>query len=192
MTRWSQTTAWVVLALLAAHAAAADDLRQRMGAEVYRAAGLHKLTAQERRVLQAWIDASDEAPGLPAAPAAAPESERSSVADGSAASKPAAPSVVASAAAGSERAGPLQRFGLRPERPVDEPEAIEAHILGEFTGWTGKTLFRLDNGQVWQQRKRGRYFKRLDSPAVRISRALIGYRMEILETGVSTGVKRIQ
>jgi hypothetical protein len=29
--------------------------------------------------------------------------------------------------------------------------AIEAHIDGEFKGWTGETIYKLRNGQIWQQ-----------------------------------------
>lgn len=32
--------------------------------------------------------------------------------------------------------------------PVD---AVESRIDGEFKGWSGDTIFRLQNGQVWQQ-----------------------------------------
>lgn len=28
---------------------------------------------------------------------------------------------------------------------------VHSRILGEFRGWEGKTIFRLENGQVWQQ-----------------------------------------
>jgi hypothetical protein len=29
--------------------------------------------------------------------------------------------------------------------------AIETMIAGEFNGWEGETIFKLDNGQIWQQ-----------------------------------------
>ncbi len=39
-----------------------------------------------------------------------------------------------------------------PAARVPTPSAlIEAHVSGEFNGWDGKTLLKLDNGQVWQQ-----------------------------------------
>ena len=28
---------------------------------------------------------------------------------------------------------------------------IESQIAGEFKGWTGDTIFKLSNGQIWQQ-----------------------------------------
>jgi hypothetical protein len=28
---------------------------------------------------------------------------------------------------------------------------VDSHIVGNFDGWDGDTLFELDNGQIWQQ-----------------------------------------
>jgi hypothetical protein len=36
------------------------------------------------------------------------------------------------------------------EKP-DAAEAIVTRLAGDYEGWTGKTVFRLENGQVWQQ-----------------------------------------
>src|ERR1044072_7324563 len=38
-----------------------------------------------------------------------------------------------------------------------EREVIETHIEGVFTGWRGKTVFTLDNGQEWKQAESGAY-----------------------------------
>lgn len=72
-------------------------------------------------------------------------------------------------------------------------EHIAANIDGEFKGWNGNTVFKLDNGQVWQQRLRGRYAYRADNPKVVISRNKLGfYRLEVVTTGKKVGVKRIK
>ena len=31
------------------------------------------------------------------------------------------------------------------------PDVINTYIYGDFEGWEGETIFRLDNGQIWQQ-----------------------------------------
>lgn len=31
------------------------------------------------------------------------------------------------------------------------PKLIESRINGDFEGWTGETIFKLQNGQIWQQ-----------------------------------------
>ncbi len=42
-----------------------------------------------------------------------------------------------------------ERFGLF--KAQDKVEGIRSRIAGTFKGWSGKTLFRLENGQVWVQ-----------------------------------------
>jgi hypothetical protein len=69
---------------------------------------------------------------------------------------------------------------------------IKTQISGSFTGWDGKTVFELANGQRWQQRTRGRYKAALNAPAVSIERNALGmYRMTVDESGRSVGVKRL-
>lgn len=67
---------------------------------------------------------------------------------------------------------------------------LEARLVGDFTGWSGNTRFRLDNGQVWQQTKNyiPDYEPRepISQPRVTISRGLMGsYNLRV------EGVKRI-
>jgi hypothetical protein len=40
----------------------------------------------------------------------------------------------------------------------DENEVIRTRIAGEFRGWDGRTMFRFENGQVWQQTDSGEKF----------------------------------
>ncbi len=37
------------------------------------------------------------------------------------------------------------------EPKVETSSAIESQIDGEFNGWEGETIFKLTNGQIWQQ-----------------------------------------
>ncbi len=70
---------------------------------------------------------------------------------------------------------------------------IKTSIKGEFTGWTGKTVFYLNNGEVWKQRRSGFYRKKLESPEVIIKRNFLGfYDMHIVETGRKVGVTRVK
>ena len=75
-------------------------------------------------------------------------------------------------------------------REAEKDFEVESRLLGSFTGWSGQTVFRLDNGQVWQQRLDGRYrYRGPANPAVRISRNWLGfYRMTVVDTGKSIGV----
>lgn len=70
---------------------------------------------------------------------------------------------------------------------------IVSRIKGDFSGWNGETIFRLENGQVWRQRLSGRYkYMGPPNPEVRISRNFMGfYMMTLTETGKSIGVKLV-
>ena len=66
-------------------------------------------------------------------------------------------------------------------------------IPGHFTGWSGKTVFRLDNGEVWRQRFDDRYRTSLDDPEVEIVRNLLGYyELRVVKTGRRIGVTRVE
>ena len=73
-------------------------------------------------------------------------------------------------------------------------ESIEAHIDGIFTGWRGKTVFRLDNGQEWQQAESGTFDAgKLNSPNVRIKPMLLGsWLMYVDNCGCNVRVARIK
>jgi hypothetical protein len=70
------------------------------------------------------------------------------------------------------------------EKKVSEPEVIQSRIVGPFTGYTGRTVFTLENGQRWAQSQYdSAYFPKIDSPPVIIVRAGFGYRMYIAGGG---------
>ena len=72
---------------------------------------------------------------------------------------------------GQEEAG----FGL-PDEPDerDEPEEIVTRYVGEFRGWSGDTIFRLENGQVWRQSGPGRVRWSVENPVITIRRGRFG------------------
>ncbi len=73
-------------------------------------------------------------------------------------------------------------------------ETIETHIDGVFTGWRGKTVFKLDNGQEWRQAESGAYDAgKFENPAVRIKPMLLGsWLMYVEGCGCSVRVQRIK
>ena len=67
---------------------------------------------------------------------------------------------------------------------VSAPEVIESRIVGPFTGYNGRSVFLLENGQRWAQSQRDTaYFPKIDSPPVVIVKAGFGYRMHIAGGG---------
>jgi hypothetical protein len=56
-----------------------------------------------------------------------------------------------------------------------EERMVVSRIVGQFTGWDGKTRFELENGQVWQQAESATLKGiSVDSPAVTIEPAFLG------------------
>jgi hypothetical protein len=70
------------------------------------------------------------------------------------------------------------------ERKVTPPEIIQSRIVGPFTGFSGTTVFTLENGQRWRQSQPdSRYFPKVESPPVIIVKDTIGYRMYVAGGG---------
>lgn len=83
------------------------------------------------------------------------------------------------------------RIGFR-----DSPDSdgVVSRIAGEFTGWSDKTRFTLENGQVWEQAEsssmRG---VSVDSPAVTIRPAFMGsWLMKVEGFNQTVRVRRVK
>lgn len=84
-------------------------------------------------------------------------------------------------------------------KPVFYPDAgertaIETRIAGAFTGWRGKSVFRLDNGQEWQQAESGTFSTgEMNNPAVKIKPMMLGSWLMVVEgCGCSVRVTRVK
>ena len=175
--------------------------------EVVREAGLDKLTGSEREALYRWIreHLPQTAVTAPAARAAAPVA---AAVPGAAAAVPAAAAAVPAAAAAVPAAAPVAAAAPAvaaaaaaaplPERATGlfdwGPDIrIETRIISKFDGWTGRTFFEMENGQVWQQRMDGRYQFRGKDTRVVITRGRFGLNhMTLVETGRWIGVKQVR
>jgi hypothetical protein len=70
-----------------------------------------------------------------------------------------------------------------------EYSAVESRIVGDFRGWDGPTVFRLENGQRWQSEGTGSYVTgAVPSPAVKITPGMLGTFWMTVE-GVKPRVK---
>jgi hypothetical protein len=169
---------------------AAQPTSSTIPPEVYRAAGLDKLTDAERQALIDWVNAGAPmtASGTPAVPAA-PVSPRAPMV----AATPAPAAAPTPTVASVPTAAPAPAALPAPLTPLSEESEINTRVLLPFTGWTGRTIFTMENGQVWQQRMDGNYtFKGTDTRVV-ITRGTFGLdRMRLVESGRWIGVKRIR
>ncbi len=70
---------------------------------------------------------------------------------------------------------------------------FEATIISDFSGWTGKTIFRLDNGEIWRQRASAKYRHRGTDSRVSLSQNWSGgWEMTVLSTGKKVLVKKLR
>ena len=146
-------------------------------------AGLKKLSPDELRWLESVVQRykADAAP-----PAAAPEA-RTKAGSAEARSPERAPPAPAASSAAAERQPPgwftalltLRRAGEKP----DKEEALESRLVGDFSGWNGRSIFTLENGTRWLQQNESEsypYAPVLHSPKVWLRpAALHGFWLEI-------------
>ncbi|MFM7783686.1 MAG: hypothetical protein ACKPE6_03410 [Gammaproteobacteria bacterium] len=81
---------------------------------------------------------------------------------------------------------------VREEIKRTDSAVTRTRIVGEFRGWYGDTVFRLENGQTWKQRLSGKWYHRADSPEVELSRNMMGYWvLRVVSEDRSVGVVRV-
>lgn len=155
------------------------SLEEQMTGTEFERAGLEKLTPEELRFLNDWLENNR----LPRAADPEPDGEANVVADAAAATRDRQSLRTTSAA------DPDTGFELRRKRST-----VSSRIAGTFDGWSGKTDFTLENGMVWRQAESGRYGVRtLDSPEVRIEPKLGGsWRLYVEGLNRSLKVRRIK
>ncbi|MFU8897066.1 MAG: hypothetical protein ACNA8J_11840 [Gammaproteobacteria bacterium] len=110
--------------------------------------------------------------GLPGARRAAPVAAAPPAAEAAAAD--AAGTATRAARSTAPRSAPEDEFGLPQPAAAAEVSSITARVVDGFTGWSGNTIFVLDNGQVWEQAATGRYEYAGPDREVVISRAILG------------------
>ena len=186
------TQAFVLLSLCTATSSMAaptfESLDQAMTADERVKSGIDSLTAQQREFLNSWLKARYGEP----AQVEASEPDTAIV-------RTPATSVTTEADAQAietevERrvAAKLAATQTGKDNPKDDMP-LEARLVGDFKGWTGKTVFRLDNGQVWRQRSASTYRHKGSDMRVRFEQNWMGgWQMEVLSTGKSVLVKKMR
>lgn len=123
-------------------------------------------------------------PAVPPAPAPAP-APAATPARAPVPAPPAAPAAVA--------ADEAEGFGFEERRMHETPDEIRSRYDGAFAGWNGKTVFKLENGQVWKQAEKGRMVHRAERPLITIRKGLFGsFRLSVEGVNKSVRVERIK
>ena len=186
------TQAFVLLSLCTATSSIAaptfESLDKAMTADERIKSGIDSLNAEQREFLNSWLKARYGEP----AQVEASEPDTAIV-------RTPATSVTAEAEAQAIETEVERRVAAKlaatqtgkDNRKDDMP--LEARLVGDFKGWTGKTVFRLDNGQVWRQRSASTYRHKGSDMRVRFEQNWMGgWEMEVLSTGKSVLVKKLR
>lgn len=141
-----------------------SSLEERMTGQEFRDSGLHKLTPEELASLNRWIRARSLA-------------EYEGPVEGNA-----------------DSGGLPSQPGELP--PVDRMarEQFQSRIVGEFSGWSGNTLFELENGMVWKQSENDRFrMQPVENPRVTITPGILGsWRLSVEGHNRAVRVERIE
>lgn len=159
---------------LAISAGSFSTLEERMSGADFKETGLGKLTDGELAALNDWLRRHSVA-----------TLENASAHQGS-------------SAAMARATQDLRGFDNQPDDPSNgkNPELINGKIIGTFTGWDRKgTLFKLDNGMVWQQSEKDTFFTKapVQNPEVTVEKGFMGiWRLSLVSSDETVRVKRIE
>jgi len=76
--------------------------------------------------------------------------------------------------------------------PASVPAIVETQIEGEFEGWSGDTIFKLANGQIWQQSSYAYSYHYAYRPKVLIYKSGAVYLMKVDGVDNTIQVKRLK
>jgi len=153
------------------------SVTRTLSPEEFARAGLNKLTAEEL----AFLDAALARRQPPARP--------------SKAAPPAAPAAIAQR--GPAKGKIAAEFGaeqVAQAKPANDGDELHTTIEGTVQEFSGRAVFVLGNGQIWQLRTPTDVFlpKKLVNPTVTLIRGAFGYKLVIDAADLVLLVKRVQ
>ena len=211
-----KTVVWMVVAgaLFSGMASAQDfeGLRDAMTPEELEAAGLDSLSPEQQQFLDGWLRQRFTSP--PSAGAvgqtATHDLDPGSIHDGGRSVAAGDNGAIDAAVTGDDaiEAEIERRVALEVNaaiakaaeedaaeeaaRVATRDEPFEADIVGPFSGWGGKTVFTLSNGQVWRQRTGSNYRHTAAGQTVAVKKNFMGlWTLTVLSSGRTVGVYRI-
>ena len=76
--------------------------------------------------------------------------------------------------------------------PEPKDGVIETQVDGTFTGWSGDTVWKMTNGQIWQQAAYAYHYHYAYRPKVLIYRSSSGWKMKVDVEDDEVSVKLIR
>lgn len=176
----------------------APEIETLMAPEDFSASGLDKLTDAEREHLSGWVaryrEGAIKGPPVPgkerkeAAAAAAVAQETTQAATPATAQE----TTQATTDEYPEKYETREQKEEQKEKGKNVKYELVAKVVPAFRGWSGKSVFVLDNGQVWRQRTPGSLRYSGGDSTVIITQNLMGkFIMKHQDTGRAIGVRRI-
>ena len=146
-----------------------SSLEEQMTGKEFMDAGLNKLSQKELDALNAWI-------------------RQHSLAT---LDTPAATAAVAGASRSAAPIGDRRGFS---DGDDEDDSPIRSPIVGEFDGWDGQTVFKLENGMIWVQDDRDKfYLKDIENPIAVIEPGMFNsWHLHVEGYKSECKVKRIQ
>ena len=192
----------VLLVSVPAKAQDSDGLLEAMNPQEREAAGLNKLSAEEQRYLEAWLrqrlsveESTQYLNSTPSPIAASPGADQSAAAGSDTNNAAMEAEIERRVAIEVEAAISKAKEDEAAEEAAREAalnEPFEAEIVGPFSGWSGKTVFTLSNGQVWRQRSGSDYRHTAQGQTVEVQKNFMGlWTMTVQSSGRTIGVYRI-
>ena len=144
-----------------------SSLEEQMSGKEYTAAGLDKLTPAELDALNNWI-----------------RGHSLGTLD-----QPKPGSVTASTNTSGDMRGLSQK-----SNDNEDKSPIQSRIIGSFSGWDGRTIFKLENGMIWEQDDKDKfYIREVQNPAVTIKPGIFGsWHLSIEGYSSKCRVERLQ
>ena len=179
------------------------EIETLMAPEDFTAAGLSKLSDSERAHLSEWVaryrEGAVKGPPVPgkerkeaAAAAKKAETEAAVAAEAPSDQEPAVVATDDTEPATTDEYPGGYKTNKEKKKEKKVKFELQAKVIPQFRGWSGKTVFALDNGQVWRQRTPGSLrYSDGDSNIVITQNFMGKFIMKHLDTGRSVGVRRI-
>lgn len=89
-------------------------------------------------------------------------------------------------------AGTAQATSSSGGSSTNQPAIIESKVAGEFNGWEGETIVKLENGQIWKQSEYYYKYRYAYRPEVLVLKRSGGYEMKVDGIDKSVRVERLK
>ena len=173
---------------LGAQASEPGSIEDMMSAEERLKSGVDTLTAEQRQFLSDWL--RENYTRNPAKEVSSPATVPDTSPQQAASSEATADTIEAEV---DRRVAARLADNRASEKKPASDSSFEARLTGNFTGWSGKTVFRLDDGQVWRQRSAANYRHRSTDMRVKFKKNWMGgWEMTVVSSGKTVLVSKVK